>query len=133
MVTHMPDETLKSGETLGPGELDSKLLTLFAESREPLPDAEFIRTFLAGLERVRRMRTMSRIAMTILAVGAGLWIMPSVLHHTAGAVHAVSQQSTHLAPLVISPVGWAVSMLIGFLVILRTGALRRRRTAPRSR
>jgi hypothetical protein len=41
-------------------------------------------------------------------------------------VHVVGEQSRFYGVLIISPAGWAVSMLIGFLVLLRAGALRRR-------
>jgi hypothetical protein len=114
MVTPMSDE------------LDPQLLALFAEKHEPLPSTEFVEAFLEKMERARRIRTFSRIAMTVVAVLAGAWVMPSVLNHTAVVVRAIGEHSTSYAPLVISPWGWAVSMLIGFAVIIRTGGLRRR-------
>jgi hypothetical protein len=107
-------------------ELDPKLLALFADAHQPLPSAEFIAAFLARAERAQRMRTMGRIAMAIAAVLAGAWLMPSVLDHTALAVRAIGEHSAPYAPLLISPWGWAVSMLIGLVVVFRAGGLRRR-------
>jgi hypothetical protein len=106
-------------------ELDPQLLASFAQAHEPLPSTEFVEAFLAKMERAHRMRTMGRIAMTVVAVFGGAWIMPSVLNQTAMVVSTIGDHSEHYAPLVISPWGWAVSMLIGLAVLFRTGALRR--------
>jgi len=114
MVTPMSDE------------LDPKLLALFAEAREPLLDAAFVAAFLARMERARRIRTAGRIAMTVIAVLAAAWIMPSVLDRTASIARAIGEGSGSHGDLIVSPWGWAVSMLIGLAVLLRTGALRRR-------
>jgi hypothetical protein len=81
---------------------------------------------LEKMERAQRIRTLSRIAMTVVAIFAGAWIMPSVLNHTAAVVRTIGEHSTSYAPLVISPWGWAVSTLIGLAVIMRTRGLRRR-------
>jgi len=115
-------------------ELDDRLLDLFSEARETLPSAEFMQTFLARMERARRVQSMRRMALIAVLGVLAAWIMPSVLASTASAVQAVQhvvvdavgEQSQPYAALIISPAGWAVSMLIGFLVLLRTGALRRR-------
>jgi hypothetical protein len=81
---------------------------------------------LARMERGRRKRTTSRIAMAVIVIFAGAWIMPSVLDHTAVVVRTISEHSISYAPLIVSPWGWAVSTLIGLAVIVRTGGLRRR-------
>jgi hypothetical protein len=107
-------------------DLDPQLLTLFAEQHEPLPGTEFVEAFFARMERARRMRTMGRIALTVVAVFAGAWVMPSVLDHTALVVRSIGEHSADYAPLLVSPWGWAVSTLIGLAVVLRTGGLRRR-------
>jgi hypothetical protein len=115
-------------------EIDDRLLDLFSEARETLPSAEFMQTFLARMERARRVQSMRRMALIAVLGVLAAWIMPSVLASTASAVQAaqhvlvdaVGEQSQPYAALIVSPAGWAVSMLIGFLVLLRTGALRRR-------
>jgi hypothetical protein len=114
MVTPMSDE------------LDPKLLALFAESHEPLHEAEFMRAFLAKLERARRTRLMWRIGMVVAVVLAAVWIMPAVLDETASVVRTIGEESTIYAPLLVSPWGWVVSTLIGLVIIFRTGAMRRR-------
>ena len=73
----------------------------------------------------RRRRTVRLTLLVALGV-LSAWIMPSVLATTATVVNAVGEQSQSFGLLIISPAGWAVSMLIGFLVLLRAGALRRR-------
>lgn len=114
MVTRMSDE------------IDDRLLALFAEARETLPSAEFMLSFAAKVQRARRLQSMRRIAVVVILGVLAAWLMPSVLAITAGVVHAAAERSQSYGPLIISPAGWGVSMLIGFLVLLRTGALRRR-------
>ena len=107
-------------------ERDERLRTLFAEAHETLPSAEFVQLFLARMQRARRLQSRRRIAFG-LGVGAfAAWVTPSVLATTAALMQAVGEQSRSYGALIISPAGWAVSMLIGFFVLLRTGALRRR-------
>jgi hypothetical protein len=113
-VTHMSNET------------DDRLLALFAEAHETLPSAEFMQSFLARMERARRLQSMLRIALVVVLGVLAAWIMPRVLATTAAVVHVVGEQSRPYGALIISPAGWAVSVRIGFLVLLRTGALRRR-------
>jgi hypothetical protein len=107
-------------------EIDDRLLALFAEAHETLPSAEFMQAFLARMERARRRQNIWRIVLVVALGVLAAWIMPSVLATTAAVVNAVGAQSRSHGALIISPAGWAISMLIGFLVLLRTGALRRR-------
>jgi hypothetical protein len=107
-------------------EIDNRLLALFAEAHETLPSAEFMQSYLARLERARRLKSMRRIALGLVLGVLAAWIMPSVLTTTAAVAHVVGEQTRSYGALIISPAGWGVSMLIGFLVLLRTGALRRR-------
>jgi hypothetical protein len=114
MVTRMSDE------------IDDRLAALFAEVHETLPSAEFMQAFLVRMERARRLRSMRRIALALLLGAFAIWIMPAVLTTTATVMRAAAEQSRPYAALLISPVGWGASMLIAFLVLLRTGALRRK-------
>jgi hypothetical protein len=107
-------------------EIDDRLLELFAEARETLPSTEFMQGFLARMERSRRLQSMRRIGIAVVLGLIAAWVMPSVLETTAALAYAIGEQSRSYGALVVSPAGWAVSMLIGFLVLLRTGALRRR-------
>jgi hypothetical protein len=107
-------------------EHDDRLRALFAEAHETLPGAEFTQLFLVRMERARRVQSMRRIALGLGVLVLAAWIMPSVLATTAAVMHAIGEQSRPFGALIISPAGWAVSMLIGFFLLLRTGALRRR-------
>lgn len=107
-------------------EIDGRLLAKFAEAQESLPSLEFMQRFLTRIERARRRRSLQRIALAVVLADLAAWIMPSVLGTTAAAMHIVGEQSRSYGALVVSPAGWGVSMLIGFLVLLRSGALRRR-------
>jgi hypothetical protein len=107
-------------------EIDNRLISLFAEAHETLPSAEFMQSFLARMQRARRMQSMRRIALGLVLVFLAAWITPPLLSATAAVVRVIGEQPLAYGALIISPAGWAVSMLIGFLVLLRTGALRRR-------
>jgi hypothetical protein len=107
-------------------EIDNRLLALFAEAHESLPSAEFMQSFLARMHRARRRLYTRHIALGLLLAVVAAWIMPWMLTTTAAVAHVVGEQSRAYSALIISPAGWAVSMLIGFLVLLRTGAVRRR-------
>ncbi len=113
MVTRMSDE------------MDEKLLARFARAQERLPDAEFMQTLLARVQQARRLRGRQRIAMVVVVASLAAWIMPSVLQTTAAVMRSVAEHAPSYEALIMSPGGWAVSMLIGFGVLLRAGALRR--------
>jgi hypothetical protein len=106
-------------------EMDEKLLARFARAHARLPDAEFVQTLLARMQQARRVRRRQRIAMLVVVASLAAWIMPSVLQTTAAVVRVVAEHAPSYDALIISPGGWAVSMLIGFGVLLRAGALRR--------
>jgi hypothetical protein len=112
--------------TLMHDDIDPQLLTLFAQSSETLPGKEFIDVFWARLERARRVRTLWRIALAAALAILGAWVAPTILGHTASAVQASVEYARPLESLIVSPAGWAVSTLIGFVVLIRAGALRRR-------
>jgi hypothetical protein len=116
----MPTVTRMSNES------DDRLRALFAEAHETLPSAEFMQTILARMQRARRLQSSRRIALIVVLGVLAAWVMPSVLATTAAVVHAVGEQSRPYGALIISPAGWAVSMLVGFVVLLWTGVLRRR-------
>jgi sterol desaturase/sphingolipid hydroxylase (fatty acid hydroxylase superfamily) len=90
------------------------------------PARNLCRPSWGKMERARRRQNLRRIALLVALGVLSAWIMPSVLATTATVVNAVGEQSQSFGLLIISPAGWAVSMLIGFLVLLRAGALRRR-------
>jgi len=106
-------------------EIDEKLQARFAQAHELLPDVEFMQSLLARMQQARRLRSRQRFAMVVVVASFAAWIMPSVLQTTAAVVRSVAEHAPSYDALIISPGGWAVSMLIGFGVLLHTGALRR--------
>ena len=114
-------------------EIDPRLLTLFAQANEALPSEAFMKSFLAKIERAQRLRTLQRAGLIAVVLLIGAWFAPSVLERTAAVLHAAgaAMSAAGGAPgsyeaLVISPWGWAASTLIGLVVLVRVGALRRR-------
>lgn len=106
-------------------ELDPDLTRLFARAREPLTDGPFMANLLLNIERARRARMRRRaVAIAAAAVIAALnlrWVLAT----TAAAVRFVGDHSPTYADMLITPWGWAVSMLVGVWVVLRFRPSRR--------
>jgi hypothetical protein len=106
-------------------ELDPDLARAFAQAREPLADDSFMANLLLKIQRARRARLWRQIlAIAAVAVVVSL-NMRLVLEKTAAAVRLVGDFSPTYAEMLITPWGWAVSMLVGIWVVLRTRPSRR--------
>ena len=106
-------------------ELDPELTRLFAQARGPLADDLFMANLLLKIERARRARMRRQIlGIVAVAVVVALNIRP-VLEKTAAAVRLVGDISPAYAEMLITPWGWAVSLLVGIWVVLRTRPSRR--------
>jgi hypothetical protein len=106
-------------------ELDPELTRAFARSREPLADAPFIANLLLRIERARRIRLRGQIlaiAAVVVMVSLNLRL---VLEGTAAAVRFAGDWSPTTMEWLVTPWGWAVSMLIGVWIVLRTRPSRR--------
>jgi hypothetical protein len=101
-------------------ELDAELTRLFAHAREPLTDGEFVARVVAKIERARRARLWRQLLAIAAVVIVASLNLSIVLEKTALLVHAVGEFSSAYAELFITPAGWAMSMLIGALALLRT-------------
>jgi exosortase/archaeosortase len=106
-------------------ELDPDLTRLFAQAREPLADGPFMANLLLKIERARRAR-MRRQIFAIAAVAVIVaFNMRRVLEAVAGAVRFVGDHSPAYTQMLITPWGWAASMLVGVWVVLRFRPSRR--------
>jgi hypothetical protein len=104
---------------------DPELARIFAQAREPLADNEFTAKLLGKIDRARRVRLWGQILVIAVIVGVVGVNVRSVLQQTADAVRYIGELSPGSADVLISPWGWAVSMLIGAWVVLRTRPSRR--------
>jgi hypothetical protein len=107
-----------SGETRSYDELDPYLLRAFAEAGEPPGGNEFLVRLLQKIEQTRRARRWGwgvAAAALIIVVALNLRL---TLHMTAAAVRLVGDFSPADMQVLISPAGWAVSMLVGGGVLL---------------
>jgi hypothetical protein len=106
-------------------ELDPQLTRAFAQAREPLAEAPFIAKLLLRIERARRIRLWGQI----LAIAAGVLIVSLnlrlVLEGTAAAIRFAGDMSVTTLAWLLTPGGWAVSLLIGVWIVLRTRPSRR--------
>jgi hypothetical protein len=106
-------------------ESDADLMRVFAEAREPLADEEFVRRTLLHIERGRRAHWWRRLlGLAVVAV-----LVAMNLRWTVGAtvtlVGAVGDYSPAYSQWMISPAGWAVSLVVGAWVVLRYRPSRR--------
>jgi len=104
---------------------DPELARIFAQACEPLADSEFTATLLRKIDRARRVRLWRQILAIAVIVGVVGIIARPVLQQTADLVRYIGELSPDSAAVLITPGGWAVSMLIGAWVVLRTRPSRR--------
>jgi len=106
-------------------ELDPDLTRLFAQAREPLADGPFMANLLLKIERARRARMRRQIFAIAAAAVIVAFNLRWVLEATAGAVRFVGDHSPAYTEMLITPWGWAVSMIVGVWVVLRFRPSRR--------
>jgi hypothetical protein len=106
-------------------ELDPSLARLFAQAREPLDDGPFMANLLPKIERARRVRLRRQILAIAAVVIIASLNMPLVLAMAAAAVRFVGDFSPAYAEMLVTPWGWAISMLVGVCVVFRTRPSRR--------
>lgn len=106
-------------------ELDRDLARLFAQAREPLADGPFMASLLLKIERARRARMRRQMLAIAAAAIIVAFNMRRVLEATAGAVRFVGDHSPTYTDMLITPWGWAVSMLVRVWVVLRFRPSRR--------
>jgi hypothetical protein len=104
---------------------DPELAGVFARAREPLADDLFTATLLQKIDRARRWRLWRQILAAVAVLLIIVVNLRLVLDETAGAVRLVADAVPAYTEWVISPWGWAGSMLIGAWVVLRTRPSRR--------
>ena len=106
-----------SDETRLSDELDTHLLRAFAAADEPSDGDEFMVNLLRKIERTRRARMWGWGGTAAAVVVVAALNMPLMLEVTAAAVRFVGDFSPADMQVLISPAGWAVSMLVGGAVL----------------
>ncbi len=106
-------------------ELDPELAGIFAKAREPFGDDAFAAQLLLKIERIQRARLWRRIVVMVAAMIVLALIMAPVLEKTAAVLRLIGDNSPSFTELLITPGGWAASMLVGAWVVFR-GRLSRR-------
>jgi hypothetical protein len=106
-------------------EWDPELAKVFAQASEPLAGDRFMAKLLLKIERKRRIRMWLQILAVVAVVGFVSLNMPWVLEKTARLVRLAGDFSPIHAEVLITPWGWAASMLFGIGVLLSTRPSRR--------
>ena len=129
-----PDLPLAAGSPDAPDapELDQHLRALFSRSEAPAAvDSHFVSRVVVSMQRLRRRRLAIRVAIAMAAVAAlGMsCAMTPALRELQEAISSLPLAATgSMAPFgawLISPPGWALSLLLGTAVLWRTKVLRR--------
>jgi hypothetical protein len=105
-------------------DLDPMLSKTFAQARAPLADDRFTATLLAKIDRTRRARLRQRVLLLSLAALVVLANVP-LLEKTATLLGSVGNFFSVRAQFLITPWGWAVSMIVGVCILIRTRPSRR--------
>ena len=92
-------------------ELDPQLLRCFAAAHEPAADDAFTRRLLLELEHARRARLWRQILAVAAAVILVSLNLRGVLEHTAAMVRVVGDLAPVSTNWLITPWGWAASLL----------------------
>lgn len=106
-------------------ECDPELTKAFAQARQPLAGDQFMPNLLLKIERTRRIRMWRQIFAVVAVVVIASLNMPLVSEMMASAVRFAGDFSPASAGFLITPWGWAASMLIGVWVLFRTRPSRR--------
>jgi hypothetical protein len=106
-------------------EQDPELTRVFAQAREPLADEQFTAKLLQKIDQARHVRMWRQILTIVAVLGLLSLNMPLALETTAAAVRFVGDFSPAYTDVLITPWGWAASMLVGVWVVFRTRPSRR--------
>ena len=98
-------------------DLDRDLMRAFAAAAAPLPADDFVRRLQRRVALRRRSQAVPRIVavMALFAVGA------FAAHAIVGASLLAAE---HFGALLISPLGWTMSLLLAVVVVRRWRLLR---------
>jgi hypothetical protein len=106
-------------------EFDGRLRQLFAEKRGAMAADAFVASVQLRIERTRRLRVGGQLlaiaaALIVLALNLS-WALPK----GAWLVQVAGERSSAGAEFLVTPLGWASSMIAGACVLLRMRAGRR--------
>jgi hypothetical protein len=103
-------------------DLDPMVSKIFAEARAPLADDRFTATALATIDRMRRLwRRGLLLSLTALVILANV----PLLEKTATVLGSLGNLFSLPAQFLITPWGWAVSMIVGVCIVIRARPSRR--------
>jgi hypothetical protein len=100
-------------------ELDPKIAALFAAARRPADSQLFVEAVLKRLQAERRARRRWQLLLAVLAPALLVWIAPDILDATSRLFAGMNQLPLPSADFLVSPWGWALSLVFGACVLLR--------------
>jgi len=100
-------------------EFEAELRRRFARAREPLRDERFTAALVEAIARARRARIGRLVLIGALILIVASLNVSTLLTTTARLVQAVGEYSSAASELILTPFGWALSMIIGGWILAR--------------
>ena len=99
--------------------LDEDLMRRFEDARVPLPFEAFLERFERRRTRVRRLRVALHAGGLALLAAAGLIIAPYAIRGSLALSGYAADGLSSLGLAMLSPAGWAGSLLLGAWILRR--------------
>ena len=99
--------------------LDEDLVRLFEDARAPLPSEAFLERFERRRARVGRLRLVLQVGGLALLAAAGLIIAPYAIRGSLALSGYAADGLSSLGLAMLSPAGWAGSLLLGAWILRR--------------
>ena len=104
-------------------EFDPKLAQLFANSREPLTNEQFVQGVSIQIASAQRMSNLKTVACWLVLVLALVAATPWIVEGSAMLARSFNLALPYCGALMTSPVGWVLSMTVGLLAYRRARRL----------
>jgi len=106
-------------------EIDPELTRLFVAADEALPPEQFVAEAVQRIRRNRRLSMVRRLCVVSAVVVAAAGVAPFVADFSVDVVRYSGGGIEGFADLLVSPIGAAASMVVGFIILRRVRATRR--------
>jgi hypothetical protein len=106
-------------------QLDEDLVRLFEDVQAPVHPEAFLERIERRMARLRRVRLAVRLSGLALLAGVAVIIAPYTLQGSLTLSSYAAEAVSSLGLAMMSPVGWACSLILGAWVLRRCHVLKR--------
>ncbi len=108
-----------------PDPWDDELACLFEEARHALPAGDFAERVASRIRKKRRRQTLRRIAVWLIGAVCVAAASPYIVQGSLAVADRTESWIPAVGGALLSPAGWAGSLLFALWILWRTRALRR--------